>query len=105
MKFDLIISNPPYIPGGEIQDLQPEVRDYEPRSALDGGQDGLDVIRRVAREAIAFMAPEGRLMMEFGDGQAEAVCKIFQEQGWVAQEVAQDYSGRPRILIAHRAIS
>jgi release factor glutamine methyltransferase len=105
LTFDLILSNPPYIPSGEIQTLQPEVRDFEPRLALDGGSDGLDVIRRLAREALAYLAPEGRLMLEFGDGQANASAKIFQEQGWVAQEIIKDLSGRERILIAHRAVS
>ena len=69
-QFDLIISNPPYIPSAEIATLQPEVRDFDPRGALDGGADGLDFYRRLAAEAAAFLKPGGRVMLEFGDGQA-----------------------------------
>lgn len=100
LRFNLIISNPPYIPSGEIGHLQPEVRDYEPRHALDGGPDGLDFYRRFAVEAPPFLSEGGRLMLEFGDGQAEAIRKIFQEQNWVVERVVEDYTRRPRIVIA-----
>ena len=100
VRFDLIISNPPYIPTGEIAQLQPEVRDYDPRRALDGGPDGLDYGRRLAAESAPFMKPRGRLMFEFGDCQAEPLREIFREQKWIVETVAEDYTHRPRILVA-----
>lgn len=101
-RFDLIVSNPPYILTAEIATLQPEVRDFDPRAALDGGVDGLDFIRRLAVEAGAFLAAGGRLMLEFGDGQSGAACEIFATQNWIVETVRGDYSQRPRFLIARR---
>jgi release factor glutamine methyltransferase len=101
-RFDLIISNPPYIPSAEIASLQPEVRDYDPSKALDGGPDGLDYGRRLAGEAGSFLKPNGRLMLEFGDGQAERLREVFQQQKWVVEAVADDYTHRPRIMVARR---
>lgn len=98
-QFDLIISNPPYIPSAEIDSLQPEVRDYDPRPALDGGPDGLDCIRRIAAEAPGFLKPNGTIMLEFGDGQAEAVRQAFAEQKWIVEAIVEDYTRRPRIFI------
>jgi release factor glutamine methyltransferase len=100
--FDLIIGNPPYIPSAEIATLQPEVRDFDPRAALDGGADGLDFYRRLAAESQAFLKPAGRIMLEFGDGQSEAVKEIFEAQPWIAEAIIDDYSKRPRIIIARR---
>ncbi|MDE3068771.1 MAG: peptide chain release factor N(5)-glutamine methyltransferase [Verrucomicrobiota bacterium] len=102
-EFDLIISNPPYIPSAEIETLQPEVRDYDPREALDGGADGLDFYRRFAAQAKPFLKPDGKLMLEFGDGQAEAVRRIFENEKWIVEAVKEDYSQRARILIATAA--
>jgi release factor glutamine methyltransferase len=101
-QFNLIISNPPYIPSAEIATLQPEVRDFDPRAALDGGADGLDFYRRLATEAGNWLAPGGKLMVEFGDGQSPALEKLFTEQKWVVEAVCADYSQRQRILIAQR---
>jgi len=98
--FDLVISNPPYIPSAEIATLQPEVRDFDPHGALDGGADGLDFYRLIAKEAGAFLKPGGPVLLEFGDGQAEAVRKIFEEEKWVVEAVREDYSHRQRILMA-----
>jgi release factor glutamine methyltransferase len=102
LLFDLIISNPPYIAAAEITTLQPEVRDFDPRLALDGGVDGLDFYRRLAVEAPAFLKPHGKLMLEFGDGQETALAKMFFDEKWVVEEIVADYSSRPRILIARR---
>lgn len=102
-QFDLIVGNPPYIPSQEIGTLEPEVRDHDPRLALDGGADGLDFYRRLAEEAGAFLKPGGRIMLEFGDGQEGAIQNLFEQQKWIVEAVKTDYSGRPRILIAHRA--
>jgi len=99
-RFDLLISNPPYIPTAEIQSLQPEVRDWEPKLALDGGIDGLDWYRRIATEAKTFLANTGRVMLEFGDGQSEAIRNIFESEKWIVEAVIQDYTRRPRIITA-----
>ena len=101
-KFDLIISNPPYIPKAEIETLQPEVRDFDPRAALDGGADGLDFYRRISAEAKSFLKPDGKIILEFGDGQADAIKKIFEGEKWIVEAVKEDYSQRARILIAHK---
>jgi release factor glutamine methyltransferase len=100
LRVDLIISNPPYIPSTEIATLQPEVRDFDPRAALDGGADGLDFYRKLAAEAKPFLKPDGKIMLEFGDGQAKDVKTIFESQKWIVEAVKEDYSQRARILIA-----
>lgn len=100
VRFDLIISNPPYIPADEIATLQPEVRDFDPRVALDGGADGLDFYRRLAVEAKSFLKPDGKIMLEFGDGQAEAIGRIFESEKWIVEAVKEDYSQHARILVA-----
>ena len=102
-QFDLIVSNPPYIPSAEIAGLQPEVRDFDPHVALDGGADGLDFYRRLARESQAWLKPEGRLLVEFGDGQADALRLLFSEQNWIVEAIEADYAHQPRILLARRA--
>jgi len=98
--FHLIVANPPYIPSGQLAALEPEVRDHEPRLALDGGPDGLDVIRHLATHAAALIHPEGRVMLEFGDGQAAAVGALFEAEGWRVEEIVSDLAGRPRHLMA-----
>lgn len=98
--FDLIVSNPPYIASAEIETLQPEVRDHDPRGALDGGADGLDFYRRLAVEAGDFLKPNGRIMLEFGEGQGDAISDIFAAQKWIVESVHPDYSKRQRFLIA-----
>jgi release factor glutamine methyltransferase len=100
LRFHLIVSNPPYIASREIETLQPEVREFDPRLALEGGVDGLDFYRRIALEALSFLEPTGKVTLEFGDGQAEAVKKIFENEKWIVEEIVPDYSARPRILIA-----
>jgi len=104
-RFDLIISNPPYIPSTEIETLEPEVRDFDPRPALDGGADGLDFYRIFATQAKSFLKPTGKLMLEFGDGQAPAIREIFENEKWIVEAVKDDYSQRARILIASWKVS
>ncbi|MFZ0828643.1 MAG: peptide chain release factor N(5)-glutamine methyltransferase [Verrucomicrobiia bacterium] len=99
-SFDLIISNPPYIPSAEIAALQPEVRDFDPRVALDGGVDGLDFYRNLANEAKPLLKSGGKIMLEFGDGQADAIRNFFEMEKWIVEAVQEDYSHRQRILIA-----
>ena len=98
LPFDLIVSNPPYVPSAEIEALAPEVRDHDPRLALDGGADGLDFYRRLAAEAANHLRPAGRIMLESGDGQAEPIRQLFVQHKWVVECVEADYTGRPRIL-------
>lgn len=99
-RFDLIISNPPYISSAEIATLQPEVRDFDPPTALDGGADGLVFYRRLAAEASTVLKSEGKIMLEFGDGQAADVKQTFEAQSWIVEAIREDYTKRPRILIA-----
>jgi len=101
-RFALIISNPPYIATAEIDSLELEVRTHDPRQALDGGVDGLDFHRRLAVEAGDFLEPGGKMILEFGDHQAEAVHKLLANQNWIVENILTDYNERPRILIARR---
>ena len=100
VQFDLIVTNPPYIASVEVGALEPEVRDYDPRLALDGGSDGLDFYRRLAAEGQRFLRARGRLMAEFGDDQAEAIRGLFEAQGWPVLELIPDLSGRLRLITA-----
>ena len=95
-RFNLIVCNPPYIKTSEIPALQREVRDWEPRIALDGGEDGLDFYRRLAREISRYIAKGGMLMLEVGEGQAEEVLKLFEKRDYAM--VVKDYQGVDRIL-------
>jgi release factor glutamine methyltransferase len=99
-RYDLIISNPPYIPSARIKTLEPEVREHEPRGALDGGADGQDFYRRIAAEAGARLRAEGRVMVELDDEGAAATGEIFQREKWIVEGVEKDDQGRQRILIA-----
>jgi release factor glutamine methyltransferase len=100
-RFRLIVSNPPYIPSAGVAALEPEVRDHEPRQALDGGADGLDFYRRIAAQAPPFLEADGRLLLELDEDGAEAAAEIFRREKWVVEPIVPDYSQRPRILIAH----
>ena len=95
-RFNIIVCNPPYIKTSEIPTLQREVREWEPRIALDGGDDGLDFYRRLAREIPRYIAKGGMLMLEVGEGQAEEVLKLFEKRDYAM--VVKDYSGVDRIL-------
>ncbi len=99
-KFDLILSNPPYIPSGRIETLETEVRDHEPRSALDGGPDGQSFYRRIATEAKGRVKPGGCLMLELDDDGASETRAIFEYAGWGAGKIEKDYNGCSRIFIA-----
>jgi release factor glutamine methyltransferase len=101
LRFYLIVSNPPYISSAEIVSLEPEVRDHEPRGALDGGPDGLDFYRRLALQSRDFLEPSGTIMIELGDGQAAAVSEIFKQQNWIVEAVEPDYTQRLRVFVAH----
>lgn len=96
--FDLIVSNPPYIAHDEIETLAPEVRDYDPQIALDGGQDGLDAYRSIAGDAKRILAPGGRLFVELGAGQDEQVRALFTKAGLSPGIPRKDLAGIPRVL-------
>ena len=98
--YDMIISNPPYIPTSVIDTLQPEVRCAQPRMALDGGGDGLDFYRRIIREAPAHLVVGGRLLLEIGYDQAEAVSDLLREAGYYGIEILKEYGGNDRIATA-----
>ena len=100
-KFDLVLSNPPYLASGEIAGLAPEVAAYDPMLALDGGPDGLDAYRRIAAGAPAVLAEGGRLLVEIGAGQAAQVSDIFRAAGLKldpSQAIGRDLAGRPRVV-------
>lgn len=97
-EYNIIVCNPPYIKHADIAHLQKEVKDYEPLSALDGGEDGLDFYRRLAEEAPAHLAAGGILLVECGQGQAQEICKLFERIGKTS--VLNDYSGIERIVRA-----
>lgn len=96
--FDAVLSNPPYVAAADLAAAMPEVRDHEPRLALDGGADGLDALRQVVAGAAAWLRPGGWLIVEIGAGQAQRVIRLATEAGlYEAVQVAPDYAGIPRI--------
>ncbi len=97
-KYDLIISNPPYIPSKEIEDLEPEVRIHEPRIALDGGSDGLDFYRKIATSAENFLNKNGKIILEIGFGQKEEIVKIFSKNKFKLTDLKPDLAGTDRAL-------
>jgi release factor glutamine methyltransferase len=101
-RFDLIVSNPPYIRRGSIARLEIDVRDHDPLEALDGGPDGLDAYRRIAAGAASVLAPGGALVLEIGSDQAGQVAGIFGEHGYSCEKVARDLAGRDRVVVLKR---
>ena len=99
-KFDIIVSNPPYIETGEIDELMPEVRDYIPRLALDGDIDGLKFYRIISKEAVKKLNKNGRIFYEIGYNQSRAVASILLENGFTDVKIMKDYSGLDRIVMA-----
>jgi release factor glutamine methyltransferase len=98
--FDLIVANPPYVPMGARRALQPEVRNFEPETALFGGADGLEVIRRLVSEAVPLLEPSGYLLCEFGDGQESDVSELISaSEGLKMVDVKNDLQGIPRVAI------
>jgi release factor glutamine methyltransferase len=98
LRFDLVTANPPYIATGEIEQLQPDVRDFEPRQALEGGADGLSLLRRVVADGTAHLVPGGVLAVEVGAGQAPAVEALFASAGFAAIERRRDYARIERVV-------
>lgn len=100
--FDLIVSNPPYLASGEWLSAAPEVREWEPRVAMEAGADGLDVIRPLVRAAMPALRPNGWAALEVGRFQTEVVAGIFREAGAVRVEVREDLAGLPRYVVARK---
>jgi len=98
-RFDIVVSNPPYVSTSELDSAQPELA-YEPRAALDGGADGLDIIRRLLQAVPQYLASGGWALVEIGCDQADAVVAMTRGAGACAAEVWNDYAGLPRVLRA-----
>ena len=102
-SFDMILSNPPYIPTQDIDTLQTEVRDHEPIKALDGGSDGLDFYRRIAEDAFGSLKKDGLMFLEIGCDQAEAVPSLLSGAGYYSEiEVHKDLTGLDRVISCRR---
>ncbi|MBQ9838077.1 MAG: peptide chain release factor N(5)-glutamine methyltransferase [Oscillospiraceae bacterium] len=101
-KFDMIVSNPPYITACEMEELPHSVKDYEPKLALFGGEDGLDFYRSIAKNYAVALKPGGYLCFEFGMGQGDDVCRILEENGYTILERTRDYNDRERAVLAQR---
>lgn len=101
-KFDIIVSNPPYIPSGTIGTLMPEVREHEPLGALDGGEDGLSFYRRIVEECGPYLCGGGMLFLEIGYDQAADVRKLMEDAGFLEINVVKDYSGLDRVVCGMR---
>jgi len=100
--FDLIVSNPPYVPDTDVETLQHEVRSFEPRSALEGGADGLDIVRRIVEDSPKFLRQKGLLLIEIGWDQSKAVRELLEPEIWDNVQFLPDLQGIPRILKAFR---
>lgn len=97
-KFDVIVSNPPYIPRKEINRLMPEVKDYEPRIALDGAEDGLEFYRRLIKDSPKYLCGNGSLYLEIGSNQGESVSSLMKKHGFGNIEVIKDLAGLDRVV-------
>ena len=97
-KFEIIVSNPPYIASAEVEKLMPEVRDHEPRMALDGTEDGLYFYRRIIEEAGKHLVSSGMLFFEIGYDQGQAVSELMRTEGYCEVQVVQDYAGLDRVV-------
>lgn len=98
-RFDLVVSNPPYIADAIIDTLEPEVRDHDPRRALSGGRDGLDAYRAIATRLVDLLAPGGRAAVEIGSDQSETVSRLFRDAGFAVEGPFADFGHRPRTLL------
>lgn len=101
-RFDLLVSNPPYIAPRDIENLPPQIKNFEPRTALNGGEDGLECYRQLAAQCGALLKPHGFLACELGAGQFQRARKIFEERCWRVHEPLRDFAGIERVLVAQR---
>lgn len=97
-RYDIIVSNPPYIPTSDINELEPEVKDFDPRIALDGGSDGLSCYRRIVGESVNYLRDSGYLFMEMGYNQGEEIAAIMRDSGYGDIRIYKDLAGKNRII-------
>ncbi|MBW1999969.1 MAG: hypothetical protein JRJ29_18670, partial [Deltaproteobacteria bacterium] len=101
--FDIIVSNPPYVPSSRFQSLQPEIRDYEPRIALDGGVEGMDYIERIIKDGAGCLKRGGWLVIEMGPEQISGALKLVESSGLYGENrTVKDYSHQDRVLMARK---
>lgn len=100
--FDIIVSNPPYIESGVISGLMPEVRDFEPEEALDGGEDGLVFYRKIISQSSAYLRPSGMLWFEIGYNQGESVARLMEESGFTEIACRKDLAGKDRVVYGRK---
>ena len=103
-RYDLVTANPPYISSAEVPTLQRDIKDHEPLLALDGGDDGLQLVRRIVEEAPRWLRDEGVLALEIGAGQAEQVSSLFASHGFREIRAARDYGGIDRVVSGIRPV-
>ncbi len=101
-KFDILISNPPYIKSADIEELMSEVKDYEPRIALDGSEDGLEFYRRIIEKGKEFIKEDGYILFEIGYDQREQVKELLREKGYSDIEALKDFAGNDRVVLGKR---
>jgi release factor glutamine methyltransferase len=99
-RFDIVVSNPPYVRASDLAGLQPEVADFEPRIALSDGSDGLSVISRIVEGSPEYLKEDGRLLLEIGFSQADAVREMFDDNKWSSIDIISDFQGIPRMVDA-----
>ena len=104
-KFDMIVSNPPYIQSDDIKELQPEVKDYDPLSALDGGKSGFDSYERIAQTASRLLRQDGYILLEAGFGQARRIANIYMTHGFKLIKVVNDLAGIARCVILQKSVA
>ena len=102
IQFDVIVSNPPYIPKKDIETLHTQVKDYEPYNALEGGEDGLDFYRDITKQSIDYLKQNGVLAYEVGHDQAQDVAKIMQDNGYTNIYTKKDLQGIDRVVIGYK---
>lgn len=100
-KFNLIVCNPPYIESAIVDTLMPEVKDFEPRLALDGGEDGLDIYKEIITSSTSYLQDGATLMFEIGYNQGKAVSDLMKQQGFCDVQVHKDYAGMDRVVFGH----
>ncbi len=103
-SVDVLVSNPPYIPSHVVDGLEPHIREHEPRLALDGGADGLDVYRTLLLDAVMVLKPGGGLFLEIGNDQGPAMREMLEEYGFTEVEIVKDYSGKDRFAVATQSV-
>ncbi len=103
-SVDVLVSNPPYIPSHVVDGLEPHIRDHEPRMALDGGPDGLNIYRALLLDAVMVLKPGGGVFFEIGDEQGTAIREMLEEYGFAGVEIIKDYSGKDRFAVGTQSV-